>query len=115
VYLLLWILVGLLAGWLAGRSLEGNGYGPSMDIAMGIGGAVAGGLWMQSSALPVYVEAILTTLVAMSCAVLLTIFTGLANGRRLYSRPLWRSSGRSNYLTSLPAHLLSAAARARAQ
>jgi uncharacterized membrane protein YeaQ/YmgE (transglycosylase-associated protein family) len=34
VYLLAWIFIGVLVGWAA---LEGNGYGPLMDVVMGIG------------------------------------------------------------------------------
>ncbi len=49
MYLLSWIVVGLVAGWLGGKILKGDGYGTVMDIAMGIGGAVAGGLLMQSA------------------------------------------------------------------
>jgi len=35
MYLMIWILVGMVVGWLAGKSLEGSGYGPSMDLVMG--------------------------------------------------------------------------------
>lgn len=86
--LLWWMTVGLVAGWLAGRSLEGNGYGPSMDVAMGIGGAVVGGLLMRSAVPSGYGDMILTTFAAMICAVLFTTLTGLVNGRRIYSRQL---------------------------
>jgi len=37
MYLLSWILVGLVAGWLGGKILKGDGYGTVMDITMGIG------------------------------------------------------------------------------
>ncbi len=40
--LLWWMMVGLVAGWLAGKILKGDGYGPLMDVAMGICGAMAG-------------------------------------------------------------------------
>ena len=36
MYFLSWIIVGLVAGWSAGKILKGNTYGPFMDIAMGI-------------------------------------------------------------------------------
>ena len=88
MYFLSWIIVGLATGWLAGKILKGNDYGPIMDIVMGIGGAVAGGLLMQSAGLGAYGGTILTTLVAMIGAVLLTLFTGLVNGRRMYARQL---------------------------
>ena len=37
MYLLSWILVGLVAGWLGGKILKGDGYGTVMDIAMASG------------------------------------------------------------------------------
>jgi uncharacterized membrane protein YeaQ/YmgE (transglycosylase-associated protein family) len=42
--LIWWILVGLIAGWAAGKIMKGSGYGPLMDIVLGIVGAVIGGL-----------------------------------------------------------------------
>jgi uncharacterized membrane protein YeaQ/YmgE (transglycosylase-associated protein family) len=86
--LLLWVFAGWLSGWLAGRSLEGNGYGPSMDVVMGIGGAVLGGLAMRSTGVSGYAAAILTTLAAVACAVLFTAVAGLINGRSFYTRQL---------------------------
>jgi uncharacterized membrane protein YeaQ/YmgE (transglycosylase-associated protein family) len=38
-----WILVGLVAGWLAGRVLKGGGYGIFVDIILGIFGGIFGG------------------------------------------------------------------------
>ncbi len=35
MYFLSWIIVGLVAGWSAGKILKGHAYGPVMDIAMG--------------------------------------------------------------------------------
>jgi hypothetical protein len=35
MYLLSWIVAGLIAGWLGGKILKGDGYGTVMDIAMG--------------------------------------------------------------------------------
>jgi uncharacterized membrane protein YeaQ/YmgE (transglycosylase-associated protein family) len=86
MYFLSWITVGLVTGWLAGKILKGNAYGPFMNIVMGIGGAVAGGLLMRSAGLGRYAGNIITTLVAMIGAALLTILLGFANGRRIYAR-----------------------------
>jgi len=36
------ILVGLIAGWLAGKVMKGGGYGVLMDIILGIAGGVLG-------------------------------------------------------------------------
>jgi uncharacterized membrane protein YeaQ/YmgE (transglycosylase-associated protein family) len=40
-----WIIVGLIAGWAAGKIMKGGGYGVVMDIVLGIVGAVIGG-WL---------------------------------------------------------------------
>ncbi len=34
--LIWWIVVGLIAGWAAGKIMKGGGYGPAMDIVLGI-------------------------------------------------------------------------------
>jgi uncharacterized membrane protein YeaQ/YmgE (transglycosylase-associated protein family) len=38
-----WVLLGLIAGWLAGQFMRGGGYGIVGDIILGIIGAVVGG------------------------------------------------------------------------
>ena len=38
-----WIVVGLIAGWLAGKVMKGGGFGVLMDIVLGIVGAIVGG------------------------------------------------------------------------
>lgn len=38
-----WIVVGLIAGWLAGRVMKGGGYGVVVDIILGILGGILGG------------------------------------------------------------------------
>jgi uncharacterized membrane protein YeaQ/YmgE (transglycosylase-associated protein family) len=86
MYLLSWIIVGLVAGWSAGKTLKGNSYGPSMDIAMGVCGAVAGGVLMRFAGFAGYGGTIITTLVAMIGAVLLTLLAGFVNGRTMYAR-----------------------------
>jgi len=41
--LIWWILVGLIAGFLAGKVMKGGGFGVVMDIVVGIAGAIIGG------------------------------------------------------------------------
>jgi uncharacterized membrane protein YeaQ/YmgE (transglycosylase-associated protein family) len=43
--LLIWLLVGAVAGWLAGMIVKGGGFGLLGDIVVGIVGAFAGG-WL---------------------------------------------------------------------
>jgi uncharacterized membrane protein YeaQ/YmgE (transglycosylase-associated protein family) len=38
-----WLVVGLIAGWLAGLVMKGGGYGVIGDIVVGIVGAFVGG------------------------------------------------------------------------
>jgi uncharacterized membrane protein YeaQ/YmgE (transglycosylase-associated protein family) len=40
---LTWIVVGLIAGWLAGQVMKGGGYGVLVDIILGILGGLVGG------------------------------------------------------------------------
>ena len=42
---LAWIVVGLIAGWLAGQVMKGGGYGVLVDIILGILGGMLGG-WL---------------------------------------------------------------------
>lgn len=43
--LLVWLIIGALAGWLAGLLVKGSGYGLLMDILFGVLGACLGG-WL---------------------------------------------------------------------
>jgi uncharacterized membrane protein YeaQ/YmgE (transglycosylase-associated protein family) len=68
--LIWWIIVGLIAGWAAGKIMRGGGYGPLMDIVLGIVGAVVGG-WLLG-ALGIYAGGLIgTILVAIVGAVFL--------------------------------------------
>ena len=45
--ILSWIIVGLIAGWLAGLVVKGGGYGCAGDIVVGVIGGLLGG-WIAS-------------------------------------------------------------------
>jgi uncharacterized membrane protein YeaQ/YmgE (transglycosylase-associated protein family) len=46
--LLYWLLIGLIAGWLAGKISRGQGFGCLTDIILGLIGAFLGGwIFMQ--------------------------------------------------------------------
>jgi uncharacterized membrane protein YeaQ/YmgE (transglycosylase-associated protein family) len=59
--LIWWIVVGLIAGWAAGKIMRGGGYGPLMDIILGIVGAVVGG-WLMG-AIGIYAGGLIGTIV----------------------------------------------------
>lgn len=42
--LVIWLLIGLIAGWLAGEVTKGSGFGLWGNIVIGIVGAILGGL-----------------------------------------------------------------------
>jgi len=41
-----WIVVGLIAGWAAGKIMKGGGYGAMADILLGMVGGIVGG-WVM--------------------------------------------------------------------
>lgn len=41
--LIWWIVVGLIAGWAAGKIMKGKGFGVLADILLGIVGGIVGG------------------------------------------------------------------------
>ena len=43
VNILIWLVIGAVAGWLAGKVIRGGGYGLVGDIVIGIIGAVIAG------------------------------------------------------------------------
>ncbi|HTV59854.1 MAG TPA: GlsB/YeaQ/YmgE family stress response membrane protein [Verrucomicrobiae bacterium] len=45
--LIAWIVIGLIAGWVAGKISRGQGYGCVVNIILGLIGAVVGG-WVFS-------------------------------------------------------------------
>jgi uncharacterized membrane protein YeaQ/YmgE (transglycosylase-associated protein family) len=59
--LIWWVVVGLIAGWAAGKIMRGGGYGPLMDIVLGIVGAIVGG-WLLA-ALGIYAGGLIGTIV----------------------------------------------------
>ncbi|KVU68322.1 hypothetical protein BGV52_04850 [Burkholderia ubonensis] len=46
--LIVWLIVGGVAGWLAGLIVQGSGFGIVVDILVGVAGAVFGG-WIASA------------------------------------------------------------------
>ena len=43
--IIIWLIIGAVAGWLAGKIVEGAGFGLIVDIIVGIVGALIGG-WL---------------------------------------------------------------------
>ena len=83
--LIWWILVGLIAGWAAGKIMRGGGYGPAMDIVLGIVGAVVGG-WLMGM-LGIYAGGFLGTILI---AIIGAVFLGETRWTQLMLRLLLR-------------------------
>jgi uncharacterized membrane protein YeaQ/YmgE (transglycosylase-associated protein family) len=48
MFIIWWVIVGLIAGWLTGKIMSGGGYGALMDMVIGIVGAIVGGFIMRA-------------------------------------------------------------------
>jgi hypothetical protein len=82
-----WNFVGLAAGWLGGKRLNGDvDYAPSLDGVMGAAGTFIGGVFICVSAISGSGRTILATGVAMICAALLATSTSAGSGRRAFAR-----------------------------
>jgi uncharacterized membrane protein YeaQ/YmgE (transglycosylase-associated protein family) len=70
--LLVWIIIGLIAGYLTGKIMRGAGFGPIVDILVGIIGAIVGGLLMVTLGYAGTGGFLYTVLIAVIGAVILT-------------------------------------------
>lgn len=77
MFIVWWIVVGLIAGFITGKLMKGSGFGPIMDIVVGIIGAVVGGFIMRALGFADQGGLLYTILVAVVGAVLLTLLLRL--------------------------------------
>ena len=82
MFIIWWIVVGLIAGFITGKLMKGSGFGPLMDIVVGIVGAVVGGFIMRTLGFASEGGLIYTILVAVVGAVLLTLLIRLVTRGR---------------------------------
>ena len=82
MYILWWIIVGLIAGFITGKIMKGSGYGAFGDIIVGIIGAIVGGFIMRSLGAAGSGGLIYTIIVAVIGAVILTFLLRLITGKR---------------------------------
>lgn len=90
--LLVILLVGLIAGWLAGEIVQGGGFGLVGDIAVGIVGALIGTWFLPQLGIHIGNGLVSAIVVATVGAILLLLIIGLVRGgfpRRRYWRH-WR-------------------------
>jgi len=78
-----WILLGLVAGWLAGKIARGRGYGCLTDILLGLIGSVLGGWIFRKLEIGTGVGGFLYSLAAATVgAVILVVVVHLFTGSR---------------------------------
>jgi uncharacterized membrane protein YeaQ/YmgE (transglycosylase-associated protein family) len=83
-----WIVLGLIAGWLAGQFMRGGGYGIVGDIVLGVLGAIVGG-WLTGLILGRDMMTgfnIESLIVAVIGAIVLIAISRLFTGRRVSDR-----------------------------
>jgi uncharacterized membrane protein YeaQ/YmgE (transglycosylase-associated protein family) len=85
MYFLSWVIVGLVTGWLTGKLVREGGYGPVMNIVIGIAGAVAGGFIARLASSPNYRGLVYTIFAAILGAAIITGINAQATGRRRYA------------------------------
>ena len=81
--ILAWIILGLVAGWLAGQFMRGGGYGIIGDIILGIVGALVGG-FLSSVILGVDVTGfnLSSIIISVIGAIIVIAIARLVTGRR---------------------------------
>jgi uncharacterized membrane protein YeaQ/YmgE (transglycosylase-associated protein family) len=82
MYLLWWILVGLVAGWLTGKLMKGGGYGFFLDIVLGIVGAIVGGFIARAIGISSEGGLIYTILIALGGAIIVVFLVRLITGKK---------------------------------
>lgn len=84
---LLWfVVIGAIAGWLAGRFMKGNGFGLLGDIIVGVVGAFIGAFLFRAAGVNLGGGLAGSLIVAFLGAVVLLFVVRLFTGRR---RRLW--------------------------
>jgi len=79
--LLVLLVVGVIAGWLAGQIVQGAGMGLVGDVVIGVAGAFVGGLLLPRLGIHLGVGIVSAIIDATIGAVLLLVIIRLAQGR----------------------------------
>jgi uncharacterized membrane protein YeaQ/YmgE (transglycosylase-associated protein family) len=77
MYIVWWIIVGLVAGWATGKIMRGAGYGVLADIGLGVLGAVVGGMIVRALGFYTSGGVLPTILVAILGAVVVVVVVRL--------------------------------------
>jgi uncharacterized membrane protein YeaQ/YmgE (transglycosylase-associated protein family) len=72
MYLLWQIVIGILAGWLAGKIMRGRGFGVLMDLLIGVVGSLLGGLVF--GLLGLYASGVIGSLVVATAGAMMLLY-----------------------------------------
>ena len=72
--IIVWLIIGAIAGWLAGRLVKGGGFGLIGDIVVGIVGALIGGWLAGVLGISIGSGFIASVITAIIGAVILLVF-----------------------------------------
>jgi uncharacterized membrane protein YeaQ/YmgE (transglycosylase-associated protein family) len=62
MHFILFLIIGGIAGWLAGRLMSGHGYGVIVDVILGIVGGLVGG-WIVSTFLGIQTTGLIASFI----------------------------------------------------
>lgn len=82
MFILWWIMIGSLAGWVTGKMMKSSAFGWIQDISIGIAGAMIGGFVMRGFGFSAQGGSFFAILAATMGAMLLTLLVRLFLGRR---------------------------------
>ena len=72
MYIVWQIVIGILAGWLAGKIMRGRGFGVLMDLLIGIVGSLLGGLVF--GLLGLYASGLIGSLVVATAGAMMLLY-----------------------------------------
>ena len=89
MFFISFIVIGTLAGWIAGQFMRGNGFGLLGDMIVGVMGAFIGSYVFRATGIELVGAAAGKLIAAFGGAILLLfvirLFTGRRSGRRVWS------------------------------
>ena len=81
MHLLVWIMVGIVTGWVTRKALAEDGYSAIVNNTVAIAGALSGGLILQFTDTAAQKQFVHTSLAAFLGAAIFTAFTTIIIGR----------------------------------
>lgn len=62
MHFIVFLIIGGIAGWIAGKIMSGHGYGPVVDVILGVVGGLVGG-WIVSALLGIHTTGLIASFI----------------------------------------------------